>query len=170
MQASLCFCIQVALCALLIHEITSNKEDNGFSDWPLVVIVFARFTCGFALHMAMRPEMISGMNHMKLVINHPYRFQSPLESFSLGFMQATSSILIEVVNLFVILQSNTILDVVMNFMALAVIADFDNFFFAAQTKNLMNSIIDSADDNPYRKLYIVTRTTSNRADAVIDEH
>lgn len=147
----------------------SDKDSNGAGGFPTVPIVFARFTCGFGLHMALQHQMKAGMNHIKLVLNHPYRFQNPSEPLTLGFMQTFASISIEIVNLIVILTSNTILDVVMNFMALAVIAEFAEFFYGAQSNTIMNDIIDP-DNEFFNDLYVVTRTTSNRADEVRDEH
>jgi len=144
-----------------------KKEKAG--EYPTVPVVFARFTCGFCLHMALQHQMKAGMNHIKLVLNHPYRFQNPSEPLTLGFMQTFASISIEIVNLIVILTSNTILDVVMNFMALAVIAEFAEFFYSAQSHTIMNDIIDP-DNTFYNDLYVVTRTTSNRANEVRDEH
>ena len=46
-------------------------------------------------------------------------------------MQMTMIITVECVNFVAILTSTNILDVVMNFMALAVISDFDDFFYGA---------------------------------------
>ena len=60
------------------------------------------------------------------------------------------------------MNSEKVLDVVLNFVGIVVIADFDNFFFAAFTPNLLNQIVDN-EDNKYEQLYTVTRTTSQRA-------
>ena len=68
---------------------------------------------------------------MKFSINHYYRFEKPWIAFLAGFLQATSIFVVEIVNFIVILTSQSYLDIVMNFMALAVIAEFDDAFYSA---------------------------------------
>ena len=71
-----------------------------------------------------------------------------------------SIFVIEIVNFIVILQAPTYLDIVMNFMALAIIAEFDNAFFMALGENSMKYIIQ---DPAFDSLYTITRTTSRLA-------
>lgn len=68
---------------------------------------------------------------MKLAINHHFRFENPSIAFLAGFLQAITIFAIEIVNLLVLLSSTTYLDVVMNFVQLAIIAEFDNRFYTA---------------------------------------
>lgn len=68
---------------------------------------------------------------MKFALNHSFRFDDYTIAFFAGFMQTLSCLFIELINLFVILTSETVLDVVLNFMALAIIAEFDNSFYQA---------------------------------------
>lgn len=70
------------------------------------------------------------MNYMKFCINHYYRFDNWKMAFLAGFLQALSIVVIESVNFVVIMTSNSFLSVVMNFMALAVISEFDNAFYS----------------------------------------
>lgn len=120
-------------------------------------LVIARFACGIILHMQLQNELVCGLKNMKFAINHHYRFDNPQVAFMAGFLQATSIFVIELVNFIVILTSATYLDVVMNFMALAVIAEFDDKFFDA----LGNDVIKDVIENPaYEDLYKITRTSS----------
>lgn len=148
-----------------MHEVdvTNNPE---FGEFPKdYYIVFARFACGIALHKGVKKELDSGMQNMKFVLNHDYRFGSVGKAFLAGLMQVFSAMLIEVVNLLTILQSNTVIDVVMNFMALAVIIEFDDYFFGALGKNFVKKIIteQAAENSPYQPLYMITKTTSHEA-------
>lgn len=70
------------------------------------------------------------MKFMKFCINHSYRFDNWKMAFIAGFLQAVSILVIETVNFIVIMTSDTFLSVVMNFMALAIISEFDNAFYA----------------------------------------
>ena len=74
------------------------------------------------------------MNKMKYLLNHPWKFEYPVRAYMSGLFQATSMILVTIVNYYVILVSEDILDVVMNFLALLVIADIDNFFFKTHSQ------------------------------------
>ena len=65
--------------------------------------------------------------------------------------------MIEIINFIVILTSTTYLDVVMNFMALAVIAEFDDKFFDALGNDELKGMID---DPNFDDLYKITRTCS----------
>ena len=49
-------------------------------------------------------------------------------AYCIGFNQVIMVVCVEIVNILVIIQSNTFLDVVMDFFALAIIADFDDMF------------------------------------------
>ena len=47
----------------------------------------------------------------------------------------------EIVNLAVLSTNHTILDIIMNFLALVVITEFDDFFFMTVDKELMSDLI-----------------------------
>lgn len=78
-------------------------------------------------------------------------------AFLAGLFQTMSSLLIELTNLLIILSSTNEFDVVMNFMALKVIAEFPGLFMVGVEKNLINEIVSS---EKYSYLYRITRTTS----------
>jgi len=48
-----------------------------------------------------------------------------------GLMQALCMFVVEIVNVLAIMTSTQVLDVVMNFLALVVISEFDDFFYEA---------------------------------------
>ena len=160
-QVFLCWCVQLTLCVLLIYEIFSIEDEDGQIQLAIYpanrFIVVVRFCCGVVLHMQLSDEFKNGMKNMKFVLNHPYRFDSPFIAFLAGFLQATSIAGIEVVNFFVILTSSTFLEVVMNFMALAIISDFDNAFYDSLGEDENKAIVE---DPSFEHLYEITRTTS----------
>ena len=89
---------------------------------------YTRFVCAMMLHLQLQDEFKEGNQIMKYVNNHPERFQSWLVPFVLGFMQSSMIVLIEVVNLVNICAQIEVMDIVMNYVALAVVADFDDIF------------------------------------------
>jgi len=140
------------ICVLLLMESNVNDEPK-FGQYPSSLkIVFVRFACCIALHMQLKSEYQSGMQNMKLVLNHDWRFEDfVLAAFIAGLMQTVTAVLIEVVNLVVILKNDTVIDVVMNFMALEIVANFDNIFYAAlgenMIKELVQDVIDKGDES-----------------------
>lgn len=68
---------------------------------------------------------------MKFTSNHPTKFHSWVIPFVMGFMQTQMVTIIELVNLINICANNNIMDIVMNYVALAVVADFDDYIFEA---------------------------------------
>jgi hypothetical protein len=64
------------------------------------------------------------------------------------------------VNFFNILTSTNYLDVVMNFMTLAIISEFDNAFYSALGADPKKECIE---DEEFRDLYRITCTTSQNA-------
>lgn len=81
------------------------------------------------LHLQLQDEIKQGLEIMKFANNHHEVFCNWWIPFFLGFLQAQMVALIELVNLINICAQNNIMDVVMNYVALAVVADFDDFIF-----------------------------------------
>ena len=50
-------------------------------------------------------------------------------------------IVVEVVNLAVLTTNHTIMDIIMNFFAIFIIADFDDFFFLTVDKEMMADLM-----------------------------
>ena len=66
---------------------------------------------------------------MKYAINHPWKFDHYIVAWSAGFMQASMVICVETVNYIALLTFTNHVDIVMNFLAIAVISEFDDFFY-----------------------------------------
>lgn len=66
---------------------------------------------------------------MKFALNHNHRFVNYKIAYLAGLLQTTVILICESVNFISILQQETISDVVLNFMGLKVISEFDDAFF-----------------------------------------
>ena len=119
-------------------------------------IVFARFICGIVLHVSLSAELRQGMNLMKYAVNHPWKFEDYRVAYFSGFMQTNVVIIVELVNFVALITNETVLDIVMNFLALVVIADFDDFFFSATESDFADVI----SDPKYDEFLIIQTTTS----------
>ena len=126
----------MVLCQLLLiwflgyEAITSDDTVDAFktpaSDGS---IVLARFLCAIVLHITLTDEIKQGFNMMKYSVNHPWKFDNYFEGFFVGLAQASVVLSVELVNLAVLNTNHTIMDVLMNFLALVIISDFDDYFF-----------------------------------------
>jgi hypothetical protein len=104
---------------------------------------------------------------MKYALNHVWRFENWKIAYLAGLLQASIIILIEFVNFLAILTSFTVLDVVMNFLALVVISEFDDFFYCSlRDEPLKELLIDPCFCN----LLVIERTSSRRATIELVEH
>ena len=81
---------------------------------------------------------------MKYAVNHPWKFADYKFAWLCGFMQVFKVLIVEFVNFSALLTNFTIIEIVRNFLALVVIAEFDNYFFRAYKEirnfNLINII------------------------------
>lgn len=163
-QVFLCWTVQMALCVLLVYEMCYLKDPDQelllFTYPPTYILVICRFSCGIILHMMLQRELENGLDHMKFAINHYYRFDNAWIAFVAGFLQATSVMTIEFVNFIVILTTETNIEVVMNFMACAVIAEFDNAFYSALGSTEFKKLLEEPS---FEDLYKITRTSSRYA-------
>lgn len=104
---------------------------------------------------------------MKYALNHVWRFENWKIAYLAGLLQASIIMLIEFVNFLAILTSFTVLDVVMNFLALVVISEFDDFFYCSlRDEPLKELLIDPCFCN----LLVIERTSSRRATVELVEH
>ena len=93
----------------------------------------------------MMDEIKQGFEMMKFSNNHPWMFDNWFEAFCVGLAQAFVVISVEIVNLAVLNTNNTILDILMNFLALVIIADFDDMFFATIASDPMAKLISDGE-------------------------
>ena len=89
---------------------------------------------------------------MKYALNHRHAFLSYKQAFLMGFLQSFMTISVESVNVFIILQSNTTQDIVFNFIAVAIISDFDNFVFSSLSHEPMKEIVNPENSENFLQI------------------
>ena len=94
-------------------------------------VVITRFLCSIVLHVQLASELKHGLDNMKYAVNHQYKFYSYKAAWACGFMQAVMVFYVEGVAFIALLNDNSVVDIVMNFLALVVIAQFDEFVYEA---------------------------------------
>ena len=81
------------------------------------------------LHIYLQTELSQGFTNMKYALNHPWKFERPLLAFLAGFLQASTVFVIECVNYILLLTKDNKMEVVLNFLTLVFISQFDDFFY-----------------------------------------
>ena len=97
---------------------------------------------------------------MKYAVNNRGSFLDYRQAFLMGLLQSIFGTAVETVCLFVVLSSQTSSDVVFNFIAMAVISEFDNFVYASLR---MEKLKDLTSQDNADKLLRVSYTTSSKA-------
>ncbi len=157
------------LASLLILELldpSSMMDSLGAypsSNW----IVVARFICAVVLHMALQDEIKQGLDIMKYTLNHTWRFENWHLAFLCGLLQTIVIGLVEIVNFIAIMSSGTVVNVVMNFLALVVISEFDDFFYQALGEDDCKIYLS---DPAFGEVVKIERTTSSRAKQDLPDH
>ena len=93
------------------------------------------------LHITLTDEIKQGFGCMKYALSHPYKFRDWTQAYWVGLTQLLVVIAVELVNLAILTTNHTIMDIIMNFLALVIIADFDDFFFQSVELEVMGNMI-----------------------------
>lgn len=122
-------------------------------------LAFARFAAGMLLQTMTDKEIRNGLKMMKYTTNHWWKFKNHRVAYTVGFLQAFALTLITLVNFFVVMISGSVIDVMKDFTALYIIADFDNIFGNSYNskEEIANEIID---EDYFDELFLVETTTS----------
>lgn len=125
------FITQGLLAFLVGKEVLFSDVSVWYTYADSVWVIFARFMCGIVLHIYLSGELQNGMDMMKYSVNHEWKFEDYKIAFLVGFLQSINVLIVECVNFAALLTNFTIIDVIMNFLALVVIAEFDEYFYDA---------------------------------------
>ena len=74
------------------------------------------------MHVKMTKEIGDGMNKMKFAINHKWKFARWRYGYLAGLAQTLISYFVAILSYFLILFDDTVLDVVLDFVALEIIS------------------------------------------------
>ena len=68
-----------------------------------------------------------GLEMMKFVCSHRYRFAAPNIAFITGLMLTFVMIILEILTYLVLISSTGVIDIMTNFMGLVIICEFEEF-------------------------------------------
>ncbi len=124
-----------------------------------VFILFARFICATILHLSLVDEVSAGLEMMKYALNHSYKFEHYEVAWMSGFLQTTSCLSVELANIGVICGANDTISIVFNFIALAIIAEFDNYVFGSMKNESFKALCEKKF---CEKAFVICHTTSKK--------
>lgn len=120
-------------------------------------ILFVIFVCISVLHLSMIEPSLNGLAMQKFVCNHPYLFESPGAAYRAGMLMNMVTLAIEVSNMLVVLMSGDTLSIIGNFVALVIIAEFDNYVFASMQADSFMALLE---EDFTSKIFVIRHTTS----------
>ena len=132
-------------------------------------MVFTQYACSIILHMSFVEDTFDGLELCKYALNHHYRFKQWYMAFVAGLMKTTVNILNEFLLIMVIIGTHNVMDLLLNFIALSIIAGFAELIYESQDDS-MKDIIENEDC----KVFVKEHTTSTNCkphekSKVIDE-
>lgn len=156
----LTYLLQIVLIMLTYNELfTQCFYWYVFISPVQIFIMFARFICTTILHLSCVDSINSSLLQMKFCLNHPYLFQNFFVAWFASFLQFTSCIQVEIASIIIICSAGDTIDIVFNFIALAIIAEFDNFVFSS----LKNESFKKLNDPEFcGRVLVVKHTTSKK--------
>ena len=112
------------------------------------MIILARFFCAVVLHIYMHPEIEQGFQLQKYALNHTWKFYDWGFAFTVGLMQMLVTLSVELVNVVILNTNHSIMDIIMNFLALVIIAEFDDYLVVTIEKHLpLRKLMNDKEDN-----------------------
>ena len=143
----------------MIYAVLSRSDLEISSEPPLLSTAFTRFLAGLIMQIKMSKELKEGLSKMKYSLNHYWKFHSPIMAFFAGFCQTSMVMLVVLLNFYSILLEDNPIDIVMNFLALVIIAEIDDYFFEAHGKIRCKQMVQEQDET-FASLYEIQTTTS----------
>ena len=114
------------------------------------------------MQIILNHEVAGAMKMMKYAVNHPWKFQYPALAYFIGLCQVFSTSLTTIVCYFVIVSSESVLDLAKDFTALMIISEFDNQFARfSREKIATDAVIDQY--GTYEMLLKIETTSSEEA-------
>jgi len=87
----------------------------------LSVINYARWICATILHLSIIDQIIGSLQRMKYTLNHTYKFANPGKAYLCSLLEFLITIVVEVCNISIILAQSNPINIVLNFIAIAII-------------------------------------------------
>ena len=174
MMAVLTYVCQMILCLLIFYQLFSgNCSLIAFvTMMQKSVISYARWICATILHLSISDGVVGSLERMKYTLNHTYKFYAPVRAFFITLLEFSITIMVEICNIAIILAQTNPIDIVLNFIAIAIIAQFDEFIYAALRNEMCKLMVEAGIADEALKIHHTTsgKCGLNELSDVQDEH
>lgn len=169
-QTLIIWLFQIVCCVMITCYVFRNETTyQAFISFPNNEWdVLMKFISSIVLHLYLQPRLRQGLDVMKFVANHSYRFESPWLAFITGFMQSSSIFFNEIVCFLVLAYSTVTLDILRNFFALVIIAEFEDYLYLSLRDEPAKCLL--TEPNFEDVCLTIARTTSERATAKVKQN
>ena len=79
---------------------------------------------------------------MKFACNHPYKFHSYFLAYMAGYLQFTAAMAIETASIGIVCAATDTIDIIFNFISLAILVEFDNYVYAALKNESFKELLE----------------------------
>lgn len=124
-------------------------KDTGaplVNGWPEdFSIAITKFICGTVIHWQIQSKIRQALDSMKFALNHSYRFHNARPAFVVGLMQLTVMVFIEFINFLSLLTTTNLFEILRDFTALMIIADFDVLLYSSLRDEVLKDVLTDAN-------------------------
>lgn len=134
-KASMIYCIQMLLIGFVFHQGLSDADGLYFVK-PTFNQMTLRLLCSYMFHFGSYREVSESFKRLKFVRRFPERFASEyvVAAFLLTFYQFTASLMIELAHLVFMCRQKNLVQIMVNYVAFAGVAQLDNLYVEATNK------------------------------------
>ena len=146
----------VACDPVACHSDNATLDSNWtFMPFPLLIAIY---TMTVGLHATVLPDVVSSLEMMKFVLNHPNRFHHWKRAFMCALMRTIMVFTIEITNAFRVLGRCEVILVVIGYISFTALLEIDTFTFYSLSDGLPFKRVVTSETKP--DLFNIDRTTS----------
>lgn len=119
----------------------NGRYNNDFSH--SFAVFYIKFPCAIALHLMLYPEVAKGLNIMKFTNQQAHLFEGNGSKIGwfLGLNQVCSSIICEIINVYLLTYQHTVEHCIIHFVALEIIVEIGKMYLESLQGNALKAIM-----------------------------
>lgn len=97
------------------------------------------------MQIKLAQDIANSMNMMKYALNHRWKFEYPVMAILASTLQTLMNMTVVILNYEAILLSDNTMDIVMDFLALVVVSELDDYFYQTHGDSICKDIIQGRE-------------------------
>lgn len=116
----------------VFYSVLTNTDGNDYVK-PTPLNMSLRLLCAYLFHLGNYGDVSSSFKRLKHLRKYPGDFGDLLvPAFIITFYQFSASFCCEVMNLICLVRQDTLVDIIMNYVAFAGISEIDNLYYISE--------------------------------------